>query len=246
MGEKLSYYDRRSAAMSMPPLYHSTISDGMAKSHTRVPWFANLKDSGHMLEQHLQGCLSHGRFMHIYRTFHNIYDGANLSIHTWLLNLERTYKDEGRIPDTLYYQVDGASVNTAKAVLGICELLVIKRLTKKVVFTRLMVGHTHEDIDAKFAKIWTAIRNNHVVSPEDFEYFIRKVLKSDKHPVEVFDLYVIPDYKTLLDPFVDEELEHYAKEDFTVLQFTFEAVDISDDFPMGCKVNFKLFILECH
>ena len=35
---------------------------------------------------------------------------------------------------------------------GICELLVARGLIRKLVLTRLPVGHTHEDIDAKFAK----------------------------------------------------------------------------------------------
>ena len=93
--------------------------------------------------------------MTLYRTFNNIYNGANLSIHTWLKNLEAVYDSEGgRLPDTIYAQIDGGVENANVTMKGICELLVSRRLTRKVVLTRLPVGHTHEDIDSVFGKIW--------------------------------------------------------------------------------------------
>ena len=49
------------------------------------------------------------------------------------------------------FQVDGGSENTAKAALAICKLLVARRLTRQVILSRLLVKHTHEDIDAIFA-----------------------------------------------------------------------------------------------
>lgn len=64
----------------------------------------------------------------------------------------------GKLPDTIYYQIDGGAENTAKVVFMICELLIVHRLTKKIVLTRLMVGHTHCDIDAFFGQIWKRIR----------------------------------------------------------------------------------------
>ena len=78
------------------------------------------------------------------------------------MNLERVIEKENKLPPTVYYQVDGGFENTARAVLTICELLIIKRLTTKIIFTRLVVGHT-EDFDSKFGKISTEIRNNHVL-----------------------------------------------------------------------------------
>lgn len=236
MGEKLAYYDKRKEAMDMPMCFHSTITDGMAKTHTRVPWYANLRDSSEVLNQHLQGVLCHGRFMKIYRTFHNVKCGANTLIHTWLMALEETLRTEKRLPDTLYFQVDGGCENVAKATLGICELLVIKRLTKRVVYTRLPVGHTHEDIDSKFAKIWTAVRDRHCLSPLDYEKLIKHVLRSEKHPCDVEDIFVVPDYRKLIDSKVDKDFGNYAKTGDTVLQFIFEAVERSSNFPLGCKV----------
>lgn len=53
------------------------------------------------------------------------------------------------MPDTIYYQVDGGVENVAKTAIVLMELLVARRLTRTIILTRLMVGHTHEDIDAR-------------------------------------------------------------------------------------------------
>ena len=65
-----------------------------------------------------------------FRTFHNLLNDSNLAIHCWLFALERTYKNEQKLPDTLFYQIDGASINACNLSLGLCELMVAKRLTR--------------------------------------------------------------------------------------------------------------------
>ena len=106
-----------------------------------------------------------------------------------------------RFPDKLYYQVDGGSENTAKVMFGIAELIVAKGLVKDFYITRLPVGHTHEDIDTKFAKIWKRIRNEHVVTVKQYEARIKEALSpsnSDALPCYVDDIFVIPDYTSYL------------------------------------------------
>ncbi len=61
------------------------------------------------------------------------------------------------MPDTIYYQVDGGSENTAKVMYGIAELLVAKGIVVNLLITRLPVGHSHEDIDSKFSLIWKEV-----------------------------------------------------------------------------------------
>jgi hypothetical protein len=63
-------------------------------------------------------------------------------MYCWLSSLEDQLNDDGKLPDTVYLQVDGGEM-TVQALL-IAELLVHKGLTRKVVVTRLLVGHTHE------------------------------------------------------------------------------------------------------
>ena len=240
MNERMKYAERRQMACNLPKSYLSIIIDGMAQNHCKLPWYCNLKDSENSLPQHLQGVLNHGRGFTIYRTFHNIRTGANLAIHTFLCTLEDTLKEEGCLPDTIFLQIDGGSENTAKCVLGVCELLVARRVTKKLVLSRLIVGHTHEDIDAVFAKIWIAVRDQAVVSPQAYEEILKRALREKKN-VKIQDIFVLPDYLNYFQPFVDTKLSNYSKGSNTQLQFIFEAVDPSEFFPHGVKTTYRAY-----
>lgn len=164
MNEKKSYYDRAYQAEAEPGKYVSLIADGMAQNHTRLPWLANMKEP-FSLQQHLQGIIDGGSEFVVYRTFHNVEGGSNLAIHCLLMQLERKQKN-GALPPTVYIQVDGGSENANKCTLAMCELLVARRLCTKVVLTRLPVGHTHENIDGKFALIWVEARNSSILTPQ--------------------------------------------------------------------------------
>lgn len=240
MGERVAYARRGTLAMQMPTMYLSIVSDGMAQNHCILPWLGNLSQVKG-LPQHLQGVLRHGRGLTLYRTFHNVSNGGNLQIHTFLLTLEQVLKDEGKLPDTVFYQIDGGSENTSKTVLLLCELLIVRGLTKKIVLTRLMVGHTHSDIDAVFGRLWTAIRNCHVHTQEAYRDRIIEALSTEKYDAEVVDIYSVPDYDAILLPFIDVKFGRYCKQEHTQLQFTFEAVAVSDDFPLGCKTTYRAY-----
>ena len=166
MGERLAYYKRRVQAEQLPSQYLSLIADGMAQEHCKLPWCAGFTRLN-TLPHHIQGVILHGRFMQMYRTYHNVPNGGNLAIHTLLLSLEEVYdKEKGKLPDTLYLQFDGGPENIAQSVYAICELLVARGLTKHIVLSRLICGHTHEDIDSKFAKIWQLIKRSYVLTPD--------------------------------------------------------------------------------
>ena len=48
----------------------------------------------------------HGRRLDLYRTFENLSVGSNVATHCWLLSLEEEYMKHGKLPDTLYHQVE--------------------------------------------------------------------------------------------------------------------------------------------
>jgi len=195
------------------------------------------------LPQHLQGVLNHGRNFTIYRTFHNIINDSNLQIHCFLLSLESTLRAEHKLPDTVYYQVDGGSENIAKVVHLICELIIARRLTKKIVLSRLMVGHTHEDIDARFGVIWSSIRQEHVLSPQMYASMIRRSFDRS-FPVEVEDIWIVPNYTKLLSPCMDKKFGRYAKGEWTQLQFIFQSVPVETDFPLVVKTTYQRYCAD--
>ena len=63
--------------------------------------------------------------------------------------LQSFYNEHCHFPDIFYHQIDGGPENSNQFLLAMCELLVALKLVRKIVLTRLPVGHTHEDIDAR-------------------------------------------------------------------------------------------------
>jgi hypothetical protein len=244
MGERLTYAKRRNDAIMQKGSYLSLISDGMAQGHNVLPYFANQDTWTDSLPQHLQGVLSHNRGMTMYRTFHNINNCANVAMYTFLDSLERVIADEGKLPDTLYHQIDGGSENTAKSWFALCELIVARRLCKKIVLTRLTVGHTHEDIDSKFGILWKRIRNRFVYTPQQYAVLIKSSLSTTKHQCKVLDVFAVPDFKSLLDDYVDKAFSAQSKMEKTQLQWTFEAVTPDDYFINGVRIFYRAYAAE--
>jgi hypothetical protein len=253
MNERISYYARRQKACAMPHKYLSFISDGMMQMHCQMPWYGNL-DMADYLQQHIQGVLAHGRFMNVFRTFHNVYNDSNMQIYTFLRSLEKVYDAEGFIPDDVFLQLDGGQENVSKNVIGLCELLAARGIIKRLHLTRLMVGHTHEDIDGRFALIWKRVRSAFVLTMSEYEKCIHQALSKDDLPCEVEDLFAIPDFDAFIRPHLDPNFGRYARrvkdKDWTVLQFKFEHIAAEDPlyplFPLGCRTTWRPFAAKNH
>ena len=264
MGERRSYYQRQTDALDNPSAFCSIITDGMAQSHTMLPWEKNLNSNSHTIEQHLQGVIQHGQWTNIYRffifvqpailcsscrTFGNIGGGSNLAIHVILLDLLDRYKRDGFLPSTLYLRGDGGSENNNKTLLGICELMVIRGLIKTVYFERLPVGHTHEDIDGVFSRIWTKMRDVGVITPQDYRRMVMGALKPKSkddsseplNTMKFVDIYCLPNYKQFMECHIDHKLGRLFKEQWTQLCVRFRAVDRSNKFPNGVEMHYRAY-----
>ena len=88
--------------------------------------------------------------------YNNFRANSNLTIHFLLSTmlerkLDRRQANKDRpagLPDTIFVQfIYGAPYNVNRFLTAICELVVACGLCKKIVTSRLMVGHTHCDID---------------------------------------------------------------------------------------------------
>ena len=132
-----------------------------------------------------------------------------------------------------------------------CEHLVQKRICQKLILTRLPTGHTHEDIDAVFGLIrqfFLSFDTIHTFS--QFKDGLKALFKADKDfhllEAEVYDLVVcIPDYKQFYDPYLDGKLADYARLEHTQHQWKFEAVEISQWFPLGAKTCYRAYSTNC-
>ncbi len=59
--------------------------------------------------------------------------------------------------------------------------------------------------------------------------------------MEVEDIFVIPDYKSMLDEIGDGNFSNYVKKEDAQLQFIFTAIDVCEDYPTGVKVNYRAY-----
>ena len=112
----------------------------MAQIHNLLPHLgASVGALSTPLETRLQGLLVHGKVFYIFRCFENVKEGFNPAAHAWLCALDFEFRINGRLPDTLYHQIDGGVGNACSLTIALGEFLVHRRLVKKVVFTRLPV-----------------------------------------------------------------------------------------------------------
>ena len=144
MGEKCKYYDRQTEAINSGGDIASLIFDACTKHKTQIPRLSDqgtFKDSFNMV---LMGCISHAtdekRF---YLAMPCVQVSASFMIHCIQEEILRMIIS-GKIPKKLYVQIDGASDNTAKAVIAFLEHLVMMGIIEEIEVWRLPVGHTHE------------------------------------------------------------------------------------------------------
>ena len=104
------------------------------------------------------------------------------------------------LPPTLNLQLDNASGdNKNRWVFAFCSLLVYRAIFREIYINFLIVGHTHEDIDALFGRWSTRLKT------EDYPT-IPKLMKSfmdcERPPVIPHLIEEVPDFKRFVDGFL--------------------------------------------
>lgn len=224
------------------PTVMSIIIDGMDQHKCTIPYCGGQKSFGNnALSQHITGVKEHGVNLKLYRTISTVGKSANLTIHCILLKLEEFLDRNHKFPEKLYVQVDGGCENANKYVLGLLELLVIKRICKEVYYTRLPTGHTHEDIDACFGTIWKALREAVSETTDQWDNHITTAFGETTLNAVIEDIWTIPNYEELIGPCIIDGLGRLHRDLRTQHQWRFSAVKRCQFFPFGCKTTFRAY-----
>jgi len=247
--QRLWYHKVREKAMKEPEDNMSCIGDGMAQIHNALPSYSKsgTQTAPMTFDTHFQGMITHGKRFTIFRSFGNVGKGTNVAVYAWLRHLEIEYRENNnKLPDTLFFQVDGGGENANEILVGVSELLIHWGLTKKIVLTRLPVGHTHEDIDGKFGTIWQHNKMFNILTPQKqaeltVRAFSEQIKKGFKVGVE--DVFVVPDYRKYIRPYswLTRVFKTTYEKPYTQLQFIIESVNISEEFPLGARTMYRAF-----
>ena len=246
MRDRDMYAQRKKLAELYPNQYLSIITDGMQQTHCELPYSGNKIPTGvNKLKQHLQGITSHFRRTRMYRTLDHIFLGSNACIYTILSELEEEYKLNGKLPRTVFIQIDGGSENANYAVLAWMEIIISLEIGAEEIWVcRLRVGHNHADQDGKFGLLWKAVRSEFLLSPQDYERKVAQVLSEGGNPAKRIDMFVIPDLLAPINDLIDDELQHAFKGVYTQHIFRFQKVPVSEKFPMGAKMTYRASALD--
>ena len=104
------------------------------------------------------------------------------------------------LPPILTLQLDNASGdNKNRWVFGFCSLLVFKGIFREIYINFLIVGHTHEDIDALFGRWSTMLKtNNYPTLPR----LMKSFMECETLPVIPHLIEEVPDFKTFLNGYL--------------------------------------------
>jgi hypothetical protein len=164
------------------------------------------------LEQVVVGAKSHGRGIKLYRTPGNVTKSANLTAHIILCEIEDFMKDNNNIPpEEIYIQIDGGAENSNKLIVIVCELLVVKRLARLIVLSRLPVGHTHSDIDQVFGVMNGAVSQHKAIyTLEQWKEVVEGAFKRENMKLKVVDVTIVPNYHEFIDN-IHHNFSNFAK-----------------------------------
>ena len=106
-----------------------------------------------------------------------------------------------------------------------------------------MVGHTHDDIDGRFGVLSQHIRNETILTPQQFETYATSAFKGECKVTYVAAIFA---YKVFYDQFIDP-LITVKKQDYTNLGFRFQTLSEQDKvdprnqhlIDLNVKVNYR-------
>jgi hypothetical protein len=240
MVERSHYKARVEHCLKKPDRRLSIIIDSMDQGHSVCPYRGSQKGMTHPLIQGLTAVKEHGYGVTFYRSLNHIGKGGSATIQIILLKLEEWHQRYSYYPEELCIQLDGGPENANSLVLAFLELLVVKRICRKITMTRLPTGHAHEDIDAIFGVIWEHCKNLVLEDLDAWARALEKALEKSGLNVKVVDINYVPSFDFLNDH-VDKNLSRLHKGLQTIHQWVFTAIRPNTFFPYGVKTTYRAY-----
>ena len=212
----------------------------MDQAHSVCPYRGTQKGMTHPLTQGLTAVKEHGHGVTFYRSLDHVSKGKSSTAFIILLKLEEWFQRNGYFPEEMCIQLDGGSENANAVVLGLLEVLVAKRICRKITFTRLPTGHAHEDIDAIFGVLWEYVKDRVLEDLDSYAEALKSALKKSELNVDVVDIPVVPCFD-FLEKNIDNYLSKLHKGIHTIHQWTFQAIKPNVYFPLGVKTTYRTY-----
>jgi hypothetical protein len=95
-----------------------------------------------------------------------------------------------------------------------------------IVLIRMPKGHNHADQDGKFGVIWLYVRDDHLLSPQEYKAAVVAALKHDLGGCTVEDIVVLPDYVQFLAGCRDSLFGQADKMEYTQHVWRFQKVQV--------------------
>jgi hypothetical protein len=112
--------------------------------------------------------------------------GTNLTIDIMLKTIEDYLEDKSlESLDNVYFQFDNVNSNKGLLIFGVCSALIMSGIVRKFKISYLMVGHTHDDVDANIGECATALRPEDVYSLTNMKEYLEEAFKSRKFKLRV-------------------------------------------------------------
>jgi hypothetical protein len=199
-GEKDSYYSRITKAVMNPEQCMSVIIDGADQKNNELPHHAKegKATSGlWKLPVHNMGALSHGRQAFSFLCTDSMKQGTNATIEVLHRVLLHTRKQEGKLPGTLFVQLDNTTKQCkSQYMIAYLSSLIESGVFHRIIMSFLPVGHTHEDIDQMFSTFSMALRYINAYTREELAAVVRGAFHSNafKHPIHVEQMDALANY----------------------------------------------------
>ena len=134
-----------------------------------LPYAGSQTQLTNTIDSNFVGVLVHGECLKLYRTANTVTKSASLIINCFLSELDLwTERQQGRMPDIIYLQVDGGSENANKYMLGMLELLCVKRISKSTIYSRLPSFHSHNDHNVTFGVVKLSLKSFPMMTWDSF------------------------------------------------------------------------------